>query len=183
MLRSLAFPVAVALFALASCTAPAPPPRPAAPIPVPRPAPVPTPTPSLSADWRDWPLTPGDWVYRQDGRGSIALFGVAGQEAVLTLRCDRERQRLYFSRLGVPAAAAAASTVLTVRTSTTSRSLTAMPTGGVAPYWAAELGVRDALADAMGYSRGRFVVTGAGGATLVVPAWPEILRVAEDCRG
>jgi hypothetical protein len=48
---------------------------------------------------------------------------------------------------------------------------------------AADLGARDALVDAMGYSRGRFVVQGGGMPTLVVPAWAEILRVAEDCRG
>jgi hypothetical protein len=45
-----------------------------------------------------------------------------------------------------------------------------------------ELGARDALVDAIGFSRGRFVVEGGGLAALVVPAWPEILRVAEDCR-
>ena len=50
-------------------------------------------------------------------------------------------------------------------------------------YLAAELGVRDSLVDAIGFSRGRFVVEGAGQPRLVVPAWAEFLRVAEDCRG
>jgi hypothetical protein len=35
----------------------------------------------------------------------------------------------------------------------------------------------------MAFSRGRFLVTVEGGASLVVPAWPELARVIEDCRG
>lgn len=166
-----------AALALSNCVPPSEPPRPAPPVAVPRPAPAPEPAPPPpSADWRDWPITPGTWSYRQDERGSIALFGVAGQDAALTLRCDRQRARLYLSRRGEGPA-----TTLTVRTSSTLRSLPALPTGGAPAYLAAELPVRDALVDAMGYSRGRFVIEGGPG-TLVVPAWAELLRVVEDCR-
>jgi hypothetical protein len=35
----------------------------------------------------------------------------------------------------------------------------------------------------MGFSRGRFLVQGNGLPTLVVPAYAEVLRVTEDCRG
>jgi hypothetical protein len=68
---------------------------------------------------------------------------------------------------------------LTIRTTSIARTLAvgATTTGG-----GAELGARDTLLDAMGYSRGRFVVESSGVPTLVVPAWAEILRVAEDCR-
>jgi hypothetical protein len=45
-----------------------------------------------------------------------------------------------------------------------------------------QLGAQDSLLDAMGYSRGRFIVEQAGLPTLVIPAWPEIERVIEDCR-
>lgn len=175
------FLISSALLALASCATPeiVPPPAHPAPAPMPTPAPGPTPTPSptLGADWRDWPLAPGTWVYRQDERGSIALFGRAGADADLTLRCDRGRGRLYLSRRSNGAGA------LTVRTSTTRKTLDASPAGGTPAYAAVELGPRDSLVDAMGFSRGRFVVQGGGAADLVVPAWPEILRVAEDCRG
>src|SRR6185369_11602678 len=81
-----ALPLLVVTLVLASCVAPVAPPRPApapAPIPTytpPPPAPRPTPVP-LGADWRDWPVTPGEWLYRQDGRGSIALFGQRGTDA------------------------------------------------------------------------------------------------------
>jgi hypothetical protein len=160
---------------LAGCVAPSQPaPRPAPPVAVPTIAP-PAPPPPKSADWRDWPLTPGNWSYRPDERGSVALFGVPGQEAGLSLRCDRTRSRIAFSRPGL-----AAGVALTVRTTSLVRSLTVMTGAG---YPAAELGARDALLDAMGYSRGRLLIEGAGLPTLVVPAWAEILRVAEDCRG
>lgn len=170
-----------ALLALASCAAPEIVPRSAppapAPVPVPTPAPRPTPTPTLGADWRDWPVTPGTWAYRQDERGSIALYGRAGADADLTLRCDRARGRLYLSRRAETGVA------LTVRTSTDRKTLNALPSGGVPAYAAVELAPRDPLIDSMGFSRGRFVVQAAGLADLLVPAWPEILRVAEDCRG
>jgi hypothetical protein len=172
-----------ALLALVSCSAPeiAPEPSPPAPIPLPTRAPLPMPTPTptptpLASDWRDWPLTPGTWAYRQDERGSIALYGRAGADAELTLRCDRARGRIYLSRRSDAAAA------LTVRTSTDRKTLDALPTGGTPAYAAVELGLRDPLIDSMGFSRGRFVVQGGGASDLVLPAWPEILRVAEDCR-
>ncbi|MGK3796872.1 hypothetical protein, partial [Enterococcus faecium] len=57
----------------------------------------------LGGDWRDWPVTPGTWVYRQDARGSIALFGVPGNDAEVTLRCDRAARALYLSRRGMAA--------------------------------------------------------------------------------
>jgi len=40
----------------------------------------------------------------------------------------------------------------------------------------------DGLLDAMSFSRGRIAVTVSGTPMLVVPAWPEVARVVEDCR-
>lgn len=148
-----------------------------APLP-PRPAPVVAlPPAALPSDWRDWPVTPGTWAYRRDGRGSIALFGQAGGEALLTLRCDAGARRLYLSRVGSAAAP------LTVRTSTLTRSLPMQPTGATPAYGATALAAEDPLLDAMAFSRGHFTAEQAGAATLVVPSWPEIGRVVEDCRG
>ena len=171
-------------FALVSCSgadivpqaaAPAPVPAPR-PEPVRAPTPAPAPAPTRGTDWRDWPVTPGTWAYRQDARGSIALYGRTGADAELTLRCDKGRSRLILSRRADTAAA------LTVRTSTTLKTLNAQPAGGTPAYAAVELAPREPLIDAIGFSRGRFVVQSAGAPDLVVPAWPEILRVAEDCR-
>lgn len=164
------------LAVLAGCVAPsAPPPAPARPVavPAPAPAPVPAPPPAASSDWRDWPLTPGGWSYRQDARGSVALFGQASDPA-FTLRCDRAQRQLHLTRRG------AAAGTMTVRTSSAARSL---PAGAGTDGVSAALPASDPLVDAMGYSRGRFIVETPGMPPLVVPAWAEVLRVAEDCRG
>jgi hypothetical protein len=46
----------------------------------------------------------------------------------------------------------------------------------------ADLSSYDSLLDSMASSRGRFVVSVAGQPALVVPPWPEVARVIEDCR-
>ncbi|HSI16246.1 MAG TPA: hypothetical protein VK980_00640 [Sphingomonas sp.] len=172
---------AAVLLATSSCvSAPTPAPAPPRPVPtyVPAPTPSPTPTP-LASDWRDWPVTPGDWVYRQDARGSIAFYGVVGSDAALTLRCDRTAGQLFLSKRD----AGGAGLAITVRTSSTLRTLATQPTGGTQPYVAVALAPRDSLLDAMAFSRGRFIVEQAGQPPLVVPSWAEIGRVVEDCRG
>ncbi len=141
------------------------------------PAPPPPAPAPLAADWRDWPLTPGTWRYERDARGTRALFGGVGSDALLVLRCDLPARRFFLSRAGQ------ATGPLTVRTSSTTKAVAVRPTGGVPPYVAAEPSARDPLLDAMAFSRGRFVIEQAGAATLVVPAYAEIGRVIEDCRG
>lgn len=174
----------VLLAPIGSCVAPNdPPPAPPVAIPAPAPAPAPAPTPTpppppRSAEWRDWPVTPGTWSWRRDTRGTIALYGTPGVDAELTLRCDPSRGRLFLSRRGGTAPAR-----ITVRTTSTLRTLDMVPTGAVPAYLAAELGAHDNLVDAMGFSRGKIVVQGGGLPDLVLPSWAEILRVAEDCRG
>lgn len=61
---------------------------------------------------------------------------------------------------------------MTIRTTSTARTVpgTALP-------------ANDPLIDAMGFSRGRFIVETPGATPLVIPAWAEVQRVAEDCRG
>ncbi len=176
MRYKLAAAASIALL-LAGCV---PPPKPApvvapAPPPVVRPSPPPVVTPPLPANWNDWPFTPGDWVYRKDGVGSIALFGPPGGDAMLTLRCDRTRGAIYLSVHGPGDAA-------TIRTTSLTRSISLRPTGGDAGYVASQLTPGDAMLDAMVFSRGRFVVEREGVAPLVVPPYAEIGRVIEDCR-
>lgn len=167
-------PLLAPLFAIAGCVS-APPPLPAPrPVVTPRPAPA-QPVPQ-AADWRDWAVTPGDWVYRVDARGSIALFGTPGADALLTLRCDRQTNMVYLSRQGSVIAP------LTLRTSSLARSLNVQPTGATPAYVAVAVAPRDPLLDAMAFSRGRFLVEQIGMPTLVVPAWAEVGRVTEDCR-
>lgn len=165
-----------ALLALAGCVAPSEPaPRPAPPVSVPTPPPAPAPRPTPSADWRDWPLSPGTWTYRREGAGSVAAFG-SGEAAEFSLRCDPAAARITLSRRALSTAPSLA----TIRTSSMARTVSLSPGGG--PEAGMTLSARDTLIDAMGYSRGRFIVEMAGQPPLVVPAWAEILRVAEDCR-
>ncbi|MES2059374.1 MAG: hypothetical protein V4564_25765 [Pseudomonadota bacterium] len=177
-MRSL--PFLALLVVLGGCVAPSqPPPRPA-PRPLPpvqTPTPMPAPAP-LGSDWRDWPFTPGDWVYRQDARGSVATFGVPGGEVTLMLRCDRDAGAIYLSRAG----GAAGAVPMTIRTSTVMRTLNTTPLGGTPASLGVSINARDSLLDAMGFSRGRFVVQQPGFPTLVLPAWAEIMRVTQDCR-
>jgi hypothetical protein len=171
-----ALPVLALLLAAAACVPQPVAPPPVAPAPVMRPA-APPPVAATTNDWRDWPLTPGTWTYRRDDRGSIALFGPAGGDARLTLRCDLTRRQVFLSLAGSQTAP------LTIRTSSTTRNVPVQPTGGTPAYTAAALAPNDGLLDAMGFSRGRFVIEQAGTPTLVIPAWAEIERVTEDCRG
>lgn len=159
--------------ALGSCVPPVP--APARPVPTPAPAP---PAP-LASDWRDWPLSAGDWRYR----AGIAWFGGDWQTQQLSLRCDPAARELVLSRVAPPGAVPA---TMIVRTTSLTRVLPA-PVWTEADGWPprvyrATLSATDPLLDAIAFSRGRFVVEGAG-APLVVPAWAEIGRVIEDCRG
>jgi hypothetical protein len=168
------------LAGVAACSS-APAPTPPAPRPAPPPvaSPAPAPIPKTAADWTDWPLAPGNWVYRQDERGSIALFGPAGQDALVTLRCDKTRQRIYLARAGV----AGSSSSLNVRSSSAMKQFAASATGGTPPYMATEIMPRDPILDAMVYTRGRIAIEATGQNALAIPVWSEIARIVEDCRG
>ncbi|TCM15050.1 hypothetical protein EDF56_11197 [Novosphingobium sp. PhB165] len=154
-----------ALALLAACVSapqpPAPPPRPA-PAPVTRPAPPP-------ADWRDAPQTPGDWSMTAPGTATFA-------GGLFTMRCNRPAGTVTLIRAGNAASAPGS---LTVRTSDVARALTATPVAG---GLAVDVPARDALLDAMAFSKGRFAIETAGTATLYIPSWTEVSRVVEDCR-
>lgn len=165
---------ALALAALASCAPrqqrPEPEPQPQQrPEPV-RPAPEPEPAP---ADWRDAPLTPGDWSYAGSGTGASASYGPAG-EAGFIVRCTAAGQISFARR-----AAAGAANALTLRTTSGARSFAARSEGGAL---VATLPASDPFLDALVFSRGRFTVEAAGLPTLILPAWPEPARVIEECR-
>ncbi len=121
-------------------------------------------------------MEPGSWVYRRDDRGSIALYGMPGRDALVTLRCDKAGSRLFLSRTGNTGG------TLTVRTSSTSKNLNALPTGGLPAYVATEIAPTDPVLDAMAYSRGRIALEMASVTNIAIPVWSEIGRVVEDCR-
>ena len=163
------------VFALAACSAPPPP-------PVQQPAPPPkiiTPvqrSQEPAGEWTDWPLAQGDWVYRRDERGSIALFGPIGANALVTLRCDNARRKIYLAREGRSVG------MIVVRASSAMKELMGAPTGGVPPYIATEITPNDPILDAIALSRGRIAINVAGQQPLAIPSWAEITRIVEDCR-
>jgi hypothetical protein len=162
-LRKAMFLIGVA--AVTAC-APAPPPAPVpAPVRVAPPAPAP-PSAPVAQDWRDLPLSPGDWGYEGGAGGSRAAFG----GGLFALRCDPASKQVELSRI----ASGAATMILT--TSFGARRLPLSPTGTAA------IPAGDALLDQIAFSRGRFTVEVDGLDRLVIPAWPEPARVVEDCR-
>jgi hypothetical protein len=118
----------------------------------------------------------GNWTYAALSGGSEATFRNASALPQLVIRCTRATRRVSLSK---PATAAAPS--FSVWTSSASRSL---PTGWdpATARLTAQLAAYDPLLDALAFSRGRIAVTVGAGPPLVLPAWPEIARVVEDCR-
>ncbi|MEZ5742646.1 MAG: hypothetical protein R3D89_02640 [Sphingomonadaceae bacterium] len=143
------------------------------------PAPSPTPTaapppPPPTIDWRQAPLTPGDWTWSMEGGRSVARFG----GSTFVMRCDARGQTVSFMRPGN----ASAAVPVTVRSSDGDRPLSGQPQAGSPPMIVVTVPARDPVLDAMAFSRGRFAVETAGLQTLVIPSWPEVSRVIEDCR-
>ena len=164
----------LALLALGACVPRTAPPAPLpAPAPAPRPAPLPAPPEPTPApgDWETGPASPGDWRYRRETGGPVAVFGGAGYGPSLTIGCMPGRIAIVLT--------GAEGDVIIVRTSFGQRRLPALADRN---QIAATLSASDSLLDQMAFSRGRFLIS-VGGASLVVPAWPELARVVEDCRG
>lgn len=176
---------AVAGLALTACVPPAPEPTPApSPTPV-VPEPEPTapilqeiPTP-VYENWMDAPATPGDWFYVNEPAESLALFGPSAADPLLLMRCDRASGRVGIARVGE----APGPVSMRILTETVEREVTATPYESEMNLLITELTANDRLLDAIAFSKGRFALETGGQETLYVPAWPEITRVIEDCRG
>ncbi|MET0370896.1 MAG: hypothetical protein ABW039_05900 [Sphingobium sp.] len=184
------------LVVLASCVGPArsapqpglqsvPPARPAPPASASGPyAPRPTPpqpqvppAPSTTA-WADRPLSAGSWTYRADAAAPAALYGAPGAAPRLIVRCDRAGRRILFVRAG--GVAGAGQGPMTVRTSYGAQ---LWPASAAIGETVAARAVGDIGLDQIAYSRGKIAVEVPGLDPLVLPAWAEVARVIEDCRG
>ena len=166
--------------ALTACIPPAPEPTPApTPSPVAQPSVAPTQVVAPTYDnWMDAPQTVGNWTYRAQGSTTQALFGEASQGARVVISCDRTSRRVTIARSGM----ASGQVDMLVRTETQDRTLTAGAVPGQEQI-AVQLAASDPLLDAIAFSRGRFALGAGGQQTLYLPAYPEITRVVEDCRG
>jgi hypothetical protein len=173
--------LAAALSALlVSCAAPPKPvPQPRPPeISQPRPVPTPAPLPLPPADWRDAPQTRGTWTWAMSGDRSTASFGLPGQTPLAMLSCDPANRQVLLARAG----AAPTAVPLAVATTSQRRPLLSDPARSPAGFLVVVLPARDALLDAIAFSRGRFALEAAGLETLYLPSYPEISRVVQDCR-
>ena len=120
---------------------------------------------------------PGRWSWTPTAAGSEATFLNSAGRAQLWLTCLRGARVVTVAR---PASGAAP--LLMAWTSSQTRNLLASynpATGRIT----AQIGATDPLLDALAFSRGRIGLGVSGTPPLVAPAWPEIARVVEDCRG
>ena len=150
--------------------APAPPATAPAPPPPPPPA-----APALApTSWQDAPLTPGSWRYQA---GEALFYGGSNSgTAIFRIRCNTQRRTVMF----IPAPQTMPSGGnLTITTTFAARTVaaTASPEGVTA-----EIAAFDSFLDGVAYSRGRIMIGLPMGDRLILPAWPEIAHVIEDCR-
>ncbi|WP_374418565.1 hypothetical protein [Novosphingobium arvoryzae] len=175
-------PLALALAAMAllgSCAAP-PPPAPVAPPPAPPPAarPAPLPPPAPAVNWRDVPITQGDWRWSMaDGR-STATFTTPGGTALVRLTCEKFLGEVRLWRAGT----STGHVPMALTTTTGTRPLLSEPLVSSPDWVVAQIRATDPVLDAVAFSRGRFALDVAGAPPLYLPSWPEISRVVEDCR-
>ena len=131
-------------------------------------------------DWQDRALTPGDWRYFAEPNETLAIFAAdpLSPDPQLVIVCNLEMRQIGIvrpSEAGVPVD-------MFIRTETADRKLSATPFDGRQTVVVGKVAARDRLLDAMAFSNGRIAVLVAGQEPLVIPAWPEITRVVEDCR-
>jgi hypothetical protein len=171
--------VATLLLTLTYCGEP---PAPVPPSPPPPPArPVPPSPPPAPADWQDAPLSPGGWIYKADASRSAALYGNGATPPLFAVRCDRKSRAIQLDR-PLPAQAAVAGT-MKVTTSFGEAQWPAGAADSAQPLLSVIVAPGDPALDKMAYSRGRIMIEVSGVGRLILPAWPEIARVIEDCRG
>ena len=140
----------------------------------PAPQPAPRPAPIAQGDWRQAPITPGNWTWDMIAGRSTASF--AG--GLFQMRCDRPKATITLLRRGTSRSSLPAS----ISTAAMTRPLSAAAVSTPAPALAITLDASDPLLDAMAFSRGRFAVEISGMQSLYLPSWPEVSRVIEDCR-
>ncbi len=167
----------VAAAMLSACATIPPPPRPAQAVI--RPLIVPPIAPPV-ANWADRSAAPGDWTYRPDSQGGVALFGRSQASADLVVGCDRAKERIILSRYGLMPSGQVAQ--MTVRATDASRSYPAQANALLPGYISTELAAKDPQLDAMVHSRGAFLISLTGTEDLIVPAWAEFARIVEECR-
>jgi hypothetical protein len=113
--------------------------------------------------------------------GSVAIFGTAKPEVQegppFTLRCIRDSRTIEFTTPGM-----IHGNKVRFDTSFGTFDATVDYSGGEHPLATGAIPANSASLDQLAYSRGRFMLSKPGRETLIIPVWPEIARVIEDCR-
>jgi hypothetical protein len=130
-----------------------------------------------AGDWSAADVSPGDWSYSRDTRGSSARFAIGTASAQASISCTAGQ--ITLARAGVIPADIAA--MLNIRSSFAERQLP-IRIDMAGRMLTATLPARDPLWDQLIYSRGRFVIEATRQAPIIVPTRPEVARVIEDCR-
>ena len=166
---------------LSACAVPriVPPPPVQAPVIV-APRPVPPPAPPIG--WRDLPITPGGWSWQLEGTRSAARFGTPGKAPLVKFTCDRGVGQVLLGRPASGAETPGAHVPMAILTTTGTRPLSSEPAVSEPGWLTTAIRSTDPILDAMAFSRGRFALETAGLPMLLLPSWPEISRVIEDCR-
>jgi hypothetical protein len=138
--------------------------------------PAQTSTPPASTDFTYAIPLAGSWTYAPAPDGSAATFLNASAMPQLTIRCDRTSRRVSIAK---PATVAVP--FLNVWTGTMTRGVPASFNPATQRV-TIQFPAYDPLLDALAFSRGRIAVYISGSPALVLPAWPDIARVVEDCR-
>ena len=133
-------------------------------------------TPSAVPDFTYAVPIAGSWTFAPAPEGSAATFLNASAMPQLTVRCSRSTRRVSIAKPGNVAVP-----FLNVWTSTMTRSVPASFDPATARI-TIQVPAYDPLLDALAFSHGRLAIYVADKPALVLPAWPEIARVIEDCR-
>jgi hypothetical protein len=135
-----------------------------------------TPPPTTQTNFTYASPIGGSWAYAATSDGSEATFLNAASQSQLIVHCARATRRVSIAK---PAAAAAP--FLLIWTTTQTRNAPASFNSATARL-TADFAAFDPLLDALSFSRGRIAFSVTGTPPLVLPPWPEIARVVEDCR-
>jgi hypothetical protein len=165
---------------LSSCAVP----HPIPPVMVPPVAVSPAPPPPVKppANWRDLPVTPGEWSWQLEGNRSVARFGMSTAAPLVMLSCDRAAGQILLARAETGSEIPGIHIPMAISTTTGTRPLTSEPAVSQPGWVTVAIRVHDPILDAMAFSRGRFALDIAGLPMLALPSWPEVSRVIEDCR-
>jgi hypothetical protein len=128
----------------------------------------------------DRPLAAGDWTYARNGTGSVARYSDGAADPLFSLSCEAGSRMIIATRAVAAAEANASALVLTATTG--ARSYPAIREDAGRNRVITRIPAADPHLDALAFSRGRFMVSLDRGDELILPSWPEITRVIEDCR-